>query len=519
MGETRQQPEMAMAEFRRWSVSSAAALALCTTGCAIHPDRHFDDTGVRATNVSSQSQNRQPAPSDPRTLAPAEQSQSAPRSVVAVVHSSLDANKDGDNGPLVAPRDKDLEQLPAPKSILTLDEVINTCLIADPKTRAGFEAINQANADALSAALKPNPVLWSDIQLLPLTRPFVVTEQGGPPQLDVQLSYPIDWFVFGKRAAAMASAAMGQRVSEADYANLVRERVTQASLAFYDLIEAKALAEATRKEIIDFEQVGMRSKNAEKKDPNEQRLIDLQLVKSRRQLHDAEAAIQTSKTKLRSLLGPAWGGRDFDVAHSLDALPPLPSTNVDEAVALAVQNRPDLASWRWKLTQAQADIDVERRKAFPTVTPTIGYTRQFQRKAIGFPDADSWMASIEVPLPLFNRNEGGRAKAISAAAQRQYELQAAEIELRGEIESALREARAASGHADVISKEQIRLADDVRNQFSKAYEPGKEGLKDFLDAQKDYHETQRALITSRAAVWRASVKLSAAVGQQAGLTK
>lgn len=435
----------------------------------------------------------------------------SPRDIVPVVFSSFyDHSADAQGR---------REQLPPPKSAgITLDEAINACLIADPKIRAGLEAINQANADALTAALKPNPVLWSDIQLLPLTRPFTATKQGGPPQFDVQLAYPIDWFLFGKRAATMASAARGLRVSETDYANLVRERVTQVSLAFYDLLEANALAVAARREILDFEQIATRSKNADKKDPNEQRLIDLQLVKSRRQLHDAESTVQSARTKLRSLLGPGSAGRDFDVKYDLDSLPPLPSLNLDEAVALALQNRPDLESWRWKLAQAQADVDVERRKAFPTVTPTLGYTRQYQRKAIGFPDADSWMASIEVPLPLFNRNEGARARAISVAAQRQHELHSAEIELRGEIEGALREARTARVHADAIAKEQIKLAADVRDQFSKAYEPGKEGLKDFLDAQKDYHETNRAHVTSRANVWRTSVKLSAALGQQAGVS-
>src|SRR5262245_56064215 len=42
------------------------------------------------------------------------------------------------------------ETLPAPRTIaaagMTLDQVINTCLVADPKIRAGLEVINQANA-------------------------------------------------------------------------------------------------------------------------------------------------------------------------------------------------------------------------------------------------------------------------------------------------------------------------------------------------------------------------------------
>ena len=62
-------------------------------------------------------------------------------------------------------------------------------------------------------------------QYLPL-RPFTPHQPGGPSEIDVQVGYPIDWFLFGKRAAAMASARLGVRQSEADYADLIRQRVT-----------------------------------------------------------------------------------------------------------------------------------------------------------------------------------------------------------------------------------------------------------------------------------------------------
>src|SRR5262249_49500050 len=151
------------------------------------------------------------------------------------------------------------ETLPTPRTVPTtgmaLDQVINTCLIADPKIRAGLEVVNQANADLLTSSLKPNPTLLVDGVLLPLTRPFTVDKQGGPPQLDAQLGYPIDWFLFGKRAAAMASAARGVGVSEADYADLIRQRVTDAATAFYDVLEARELLEVARQDVNNLQQV------------------------------------------------------------------------------------------------------------------------------------------------------------------------------------------------------------------------------------------------------------------------
>ncbi len=136
---------------------------------------------------------------------------------------------------------------PLPSSALTLDQAINLCLTNDPKIHAGLEVINQAHADALTASLRPNPEMSVGGTLLPLSRPITPAQPGGPSEFDLEAGYPIDWFLFGKRAAAMASASMGTCVSEADYADLVRQRVTEVALAFYDVLEAQALLDVARK--------------------------------------------------------------------------------------------------------------------------------------------------------------------------------------------------------------------------------------------------------------------------------
>lgn len=380
-----------------------------------------------------------------------------------------------------------------------------------------MESINQANADALTSTLRPNPTLWTDVQLLPLTRPFTVTEQGGPPQQDVQVNYPIDWLLFGKRAAAMASANKGLRVSEAEYANLVRQRVTQVALGFFDLLEAKALLDVARQEVREVEQIESRGRTGgknEKAKATELRQIQLQLLKSRRTLRDAEAGVVTARAKLRPFLGECCDDQPLEVQGTLEAPRSAPPLSISEAFALALQHRPDIQAVRWKLARAHAEIDVEQSKAFPTVTPTLGYTRQYQRKAIGFPDANSWTVAVEMTLPLCNRNEGGRAKAASIAVQSQYELQATEIELRSEIETVLQELQAARANAEAIGQEQLRLATEVRNQVVGAYEAGEGSFLDVLEAQHEYHETCRSQISSRASYWRAVRKLDAAIGHE-----
>lgn len=404
-----------------------------------------------------------------------------------------------------------------PEAVLTLDQVINATLLADPKLRAGFESINQAHGDALSASLRPNPSLSVVQSLLPLTRPFTADAQGGPPQLDVWLAYPIDWFLFGKRAAAMVSAALGVRVSEAEYADLVRHRVREATTAYYDVLEAKALFELARQDLENLEQleaVTEKAVQAGGRPQVELSRIRLDRLKSEQALRDAENAMVGAKARLWALLGRTDGAPAIDVAGTLDIEPTTPPLAVEEYYTVAIENRPDIGAMRWSIGQAKAQREVEWRKAYPEVTPKIGYTRQFQQKAIGMPDADSFGFGVELPLPLFDRNQGNRYKAASVVAQQNFNLQSKLIEVRAEVTQAIQELRTAAANTKAVAQEQLKLAEQVRDSIITAYEAGGRPLIDVLDAQRNYRDTYRLYINSRANYGRAAANFNATLGMQ-----
>ena len=98
----------------------------------------------------------------------------------------------------------------------------------------------------------------------------------------------------------------------------------------------------------------------------------------------------------------------------------------------------------------------------------FGYTRQ-NEAALGTPDADSWVASITATVPLFDRNQGNRAKAESAAVQSRYNLEAGLVDLRAEIEQVVRDFSTASQNAKSVAQEQLKLAAEVRDSITKVY--------------------------------------------------
>ena len=404
-----------------------------------------------------------------------------------------------------------------PTERMTLDQVINTTLLADPKLHSAAEEITQSKGDLWTASLRPNPTLSPQGQLLPLTRPFTVDRTGGPPELDVGVSWQLDWFLFGKRMAAIHSADKQLQVTDQVYYDVVRQRIRDAALAFYDILEAQGLADQAREDLKNLqkvENVTQRAVESGGRAMVELNRIRLDRLRSDQTLREAVSLAATNRTKLRAFLGRNDSDPNFEILGSLDLPAVKPNLTSDEAFLIAQENRPDIASLRWKIAKAQADTVVEHRKAFPELTGKVGYTRQFQTKAVGAPDANAYAIGIDVTLPIFDRNQGNRLKASSNLAQSQYDYQAGLVDLRSEIEQVLLELRTAQANAEAAGGEQLKLAGEVRDAITKAYAAGGRPLLDVLDAQRNYRDTYRLYITSRANYWRASVKLSATLGKK-----
>jgi cobalt-zinc-cadmium efflux system outer membrane protein len=414
------------------------------------------------------------------------------------------------------------EQLPYPEDVptgarLSLDETIKQVLLADPKLKASFENIVQSEGDFVQSSLCPNPKLAVTGSTLPLGAPNDERATGGPRELDVGVSYPLDWYVFGKRAAAMASAAQDVTTSQFDHSDQIRQRVTSAALAFYDLLEAKALIEIARKDVDSLKQVEKATADAVK---NGQRpavdlyRVQLDLLKSQQTVRDAAALVASSMAKLRAFLGPNFASHGVDVTGDLFApLSDIPLT-VDDAYNLALNNRPDIQTLESKVAKAQADVRVEDREALPEMEVKFGTTREMHPPSADAPNTSTWNVELDLSLPVFNRNQGKRLKARSIVAESNYNLQTGQIELRSEIAQVMTELRTAYLNGQAVGQEQLALAKQVRDSIEKSYKAGARPLIDFLDAERNYRETYRLYINTRANYWRAVHRFNSALGKQ-----
>ncbi len=396
----------------------------------------------------------------------------------------------------------------------TFDQAIRATLESDPQLKAGMMLIQEAHADWWTSSLAPNPELSISGGTLPF-KTLTPERPGGPPQLDLEIAFPVDWFLFAKRAAGMESARIGVSLSETEYADLIRLRVTTAAIAYYDVLEAKELLHLAREDadvLTQLEQVMKQAREAGGISEIDCKRVQLDRLKSQQFILDAQAQLNVAKAKLWSHFGKNETVPDYEVSGSLDDLPQIQPMTYEEALETARQNRPDIRRMNLQVNQAGANILVEQRNALPEITPSFGYSHQYQ-ECIGDSDYDGWGIGLGVTVPLFDRNQGNRAKALAVMTRAQYELQSGIIDLQAEVREADENMRAAIEKTKNIAEGQVELASQVRNSVIEAYKAGGYHLIDVLNAENSYRETKRLYLTSRADYWRALFVYNSTTGK------
>jgi outer membrane protein, heavy metal efflux system len=400
---------------------------------------------------------------------------------------------------------------------ITLDQAILETLNNDPKLRAGIELIAQANADFWTSSLLPNPTFLPDLLLLP-RRPFTAERPGGPPQADYLVAYPVDWFLFGKRAAAMNNARLGVDVTAADYADLVRQRVANTIASYYDVLLAKAQLGLSRQYYSSLRRVEEITKDRVRfggAGAIEVDRIRVAVLSALRDVHLQETTLATAKVRLQAAMGRNVEDPAFDVSGTLESPQPAEPIDLSSVLALAEENRPDVVSLRRQIVKAEAAVEVERTKAYPAVQPQFGVTHQYQGH-INAPDTDSYNFYLSVGLPLFDRNQGNINKARSVLTQTHQNLLAQLVQVRAELAQVVQEYRDAHELVTKINPEHVKNAKSVQERIEAAYKDraGGKTLLDVLDAQRAYLDAYKMVIMSQSDYWHALYRLNAVVGKQ-----
>ncbi len=379
-----------------------------------------------------------------------------------------------------------------PASGLTLNQAIERLYRASITLRAKSLDIPQAQADVLTAGMLANPVVYFDSQLIPY-RPYnAVSNPGGPTQYDLNMAYPLD--LSGKRQARVDVACAAQRVVEALYQDAVRQEIDRLSNAYVDALAARLAVRTTKSGLARLDEIQERAGAQRKDSPDAEALrhqIQIQRQSIVLALIEAEAAWKNSKRTLSMLLNLPHDELPFlELRGTIEDNAPSPRP-LEELVASALINRPDLAAYRLGLRRAEADVRLSKANRLPDVYVLYQpYTLQ-DNTPFHVPSSRSWAAGATVTMPLFDRNQGNIRRASLNVDQTQLELRALELRVASEVEGAYDDYVATRRSIERIERDLLPDAEKARQERLQNLRAGTLDPAVYLSAQRDLDDLGR----------------------------
>lgn len=406
-------------------------------------------------------------------------------------------------------------QLPAQQSgsLLTVDQAVDEAIAHNLDYLAQKFDLSIAEAQIVTAKLRPNPLLTLDADHLDFlgtgfsttAPPGKMPNNGGPTEYSVRMDFLYERG--GKRQARTALAIGNHDVTRLGLADSVRGLIQNVQGAYVDVVAAKdslRLAQENLKTFDDIEainQVRFKDGDIAEVELMRSQVAELQFANSVRQ---AELQLNSSLSKLQLLLGRTKLQR-LDVVDDLRH--DTPNVTRDALVDRAMQQRPDLQAL--VRDEGRAEADVKLQKANAKVDWVFGTE---YRKQDATAHADTMGLFFNSPVPLFNRNQGEITRAQQALLQSQARTRAQRATVENDVDLALLEYQTARTSLEKIEASMLGKARDVRSISEYSYKRGDISFVDFLDAVRAYNDTMQSYNDARAEYARSLYGLDAATG-------
>jgi outer membrane protein, heavy metal efflux system len=388
---------------------------------------------------------------------------------------------------------------------ISLDDAIQMALRHNHDLLALRSTIQQSEAEEVTANLRPNPVLLSDWQFLPIFQPsqFSADYLDNTAQFDLGVSY---LFERGKKRQHRLRAARDlTAVTRSQVADNERGLAFSVSALFINVELAESTLELAKQDLKSFQDtvnISQARYNAGDIGEGDLLKIKLQMLQFQTDVSAAQLARVQGLSDLRQLLGYESIAPDYDVAAAFDYQPV--KGNLDDFQAKALQSRPDLRAAQQGVTAANSQRALQQAIGKRDVTAEINYTH------IGYLNDVSLFGQMQ--MPIFDRNQGEIARAGFAITQAQEQERFANGQVLTDVRDAFENLRTNDQVVGLYRSGYLDEAQQSRDISEYAYRHGAASLLDFLDAERTYRSIQLAYRQALASYLLALEQLRQAVG-------
>ncbi len=388
---------------------------------------------------------------------------------------------------------------------ISLEDAIQMALRHNHNLLALRTTIQQSEAEEITANLRPNPVILSDWQFLPIFQPsqFSADYLDNIAQFDLGVSY---LFERGKKRQHRLRAARDlTAVTRSQVADNERSLAFSVATLFINIELAESTLELATQDLKSFQNtVDIGEARYKAGDIGEDDLlkIKLQMLQFQTDVSAAQLARVQGLSDLRQLLGYESITPDYDVAGAFDYQPV--KGNVDDFQAKALQSRPDLRAAQQAVTAAGSQRALQQAIGKRDVTAEINYTH------ISYLNDVSLFGQMQ--MPVFDRNQGEIGRAGYAITQAEEQERFVNGQVLTDVRDAFENLRTNDQVVGLYRSGYLDEAQQSRDISEYAYRHGAASLLDFLDAERSYRSIQLAYRQALASYLLALEQLRQAVG-------
>jgi cobalt-zinc-cadmium efflux system outer membrane protein len=393
----------------------------------------------------------------------------------------------------------------------TWQEIKSKFEASNPTLRAAQLSVQEARAQEITAYLRPNPQVGfatDGTQLAPSDgnyRPFAGT------QYTPSISYLHERQ--HKRELRLESAQKATAISTSQLEDQERTLLFNLRGAFVQTLQAKAVLALANENLNYYDQVLKVSRDRKRAGDIAQVDLDrleLQRIQYETDAQTAMVSLRTAKIQLLALLNDRIPVETFDVTGPFDF--PERVVPLAELRTVAVQARPDLKAAIQAVDKARTD----HRLAFangstdPTFSTWVTHNPSFNNPY----DNNTLGASVSVPLRIFDRNQGEKARTQIDITRNEKLKAATEAQVFSDVDSAYTTVNSNLTLLASYKASYLARAGHVRDTITFSYQRGGASLLDFLQAQQDYRAVQLNYLNLIGAYLTSANQLNLAVGRE-----
>ena len=397
------------------------------------------------------------------------------------------------------------------QTTLTWAQVKSKFEAVNPALKADALGVDELRAEEITAYLRPNPQFnfAVDGTQFPHKAPYqpLVSDQE-------QSTFSYLHERQHKRELRRDSAVEATRIGQSLHEDLDRNMVFVLRSAFVQTLQAKQVLDLAKADldyydkIIDISRNRLRVGDLAQIDFDR---IELLRVQYESELQTAIVNLRTAKIQLLQLLNDRTPVDQFDVTGPFDFSNTLKP--VEDFRQIALDTRPDLRAAIQTIEQSKTNYKLAVSNGSTDPTYSAWWTHNPSFNNIN-PGEDTLGLSFNIPLRIFDRNQGEKKRTLIDIDHSTQLTDAARAQVFSDVDTSWEEVRSNIALLQPYKDKYVAQATRVRDTVTYAYLHGGASLLDFLTAQSDYRVVQLAYAQLIGAYLTAAGQLNLAVGRE-----